>query len=60
MGGGSETVTGAQVMGLSKEFGKLKKKIMLENGKFLPNGMNIVMSAKGQSIVSIKRMYNKE
>ena len=29
MGGGSETVRSAQVIGLSKEFGKLKKKIFL-------------------------------
>ena len=30
MGGGSETIKGAQVIGLSKKFGALKKKIMLE------------------------------
>ena len=60
MGGGSETVRSAQVMGLSKEFGKLKKKIMLENGKFISSGMNVVVKARGQSIVDIKSMYNKK
>ena len=59
MGGGSETVEGAQVIGLSKKFGTLKKKIMLENGKFISSGMDVVVKAKGQSIVDLKSMYNK-
>ena len=59
MGGGSETVTGAQVMGLSEEYGRLKKKIFLEVGKFVPNGMDIVIAAYGQNIVDMKSMYNK-
>lgn len=60
MGGGSETIKDAQVIGLSKKFGTLKKKIMLENGKFISSGMDMVVKAKGQSIVEIKGMYNKE
>ena len=60
MGGGSETVKDAQVIGLSKKFGTLKKKIMLENGKFISSGMDVVVKAKGQSIVDIKSMYNKK
>ena len=59
MGGGSETIRSAQVIGLSKKYGALKKKIMLENGKFISSGMNVVVKAKGQSIVDIKSMYNK-
>ena len=59
MGGGSETVKSAQVMGLSKDYGRLKKKIFLEVGKFVPNGMNIVNAAYGQNIVDMKSMYNK-
>ncbi len=59
MGGGSETIKNAQVIGLSKEYGKLKKKIFLEVGKFVPNGMNIVIAAYGQNIVDMKSMYNK-
>lgn len=59
-GGGSETVHGAQVIGLSSSYGKLKKKIMLENGKYISSGMNVVVKAKGQSIVDIKSMYNKK
>ena len=35
MGGGSETVRSAQVIGLSKKYGALKKKILLENGKYI-------------------------
>ena len=60
MGGGSETVRSAQVIGLSSKFGALKKKIMLENGKFISSGMNVVVKARGQSIVEIKSMYNKK
>ena len=30
MGGGSETIKGAQVVGLSEKFGALKKKILLD------------------------------
>ena len=60
MGGGSETVRSAQVIGLSSKFGSLKKKIMLENGKFISSGMGVVVKAKGQSIVDIKSMYNKK
>ena len=60
MGGGSETVRSAQVMGLSKKFGALKKKIMLENGKFISSGMEVVIAARGKSIVEIKSMYNKK
>ena len=60
MGGGSETITSAQVVGLSKSFGALKKKIMLENGKFISSGMNVVVKARGQSIVDIKSLYNKK
>ena len=39
MGGGSETILGAQVIGLSKKFGALKKKILLENGKNIDRNM---------------------
>ena len=60
MGGGSETVRSAQVIGLSKKFGSLKKKIFLENGKYISSGMNVVVKARGQSIVDIKSMYNKK
>ncbi len=60
MGGGSETILGAQVVGLSSKFGALKKKILLENGKFISSGMNVVVKARGQSIVDIKSMYNKK
>ena len=60
MGGGSETIRSAQVIGLSKKFGALKKKIMLENGKFISSGMNVVVKARGKSIVDIKSMYNKK
>ena len=60
MGGGSETVKGAQVVGLSKNFGALKKKILLENGKYISSGMNVVVKARGQSIVDIKSLYNKK
>ena len=60
MGGGSETVRSAQVIGLSKKYGTLKKKIMLENGKFISSGMNVVVKARGQSIVDIKSLYNKK
>ena len=60
MGGGSETVRSAQVIGLSKEYGKLKKKILLENGKFISSGMNVVVKARGKSIVEIKSIYNKK
>ena len=60
MGGGSETVRSAQVIGLSKKFGALKKKIMLENGKYVSSGMNVVIKARGQSIVDLKGMYNKK
>lgn len=60
MGGGSETIKSAQVIGLSKKFGALKKKIMLENGKYVSSGMNVVIKARGQSIVDLKGMYNKK
>ena len=60
MGGGSETIKSAQVIGLSKKFGSLKKKIMLENGKYVSSGMNVVIKARGQSIVDLKGMYNKK
>ena len=60
MGGGSETIRSAQVIGLSKKFGALKKKILLENGKFISSGMNVVVKARGQSIVDIKSLYNKK
>ena len=60
MGGGSETIRSAQVIGLSKKFGALKKKIMLENGKYISSGMNVVVKARGKSIVDIKSMYNKK
>ena len=60
MGGGSETIKGAQVVGLSKKFGALKKKIMLENGKYISSGMDVVIKARGQSIVDIKSLYNKK
>lgn len=60
MGGGSETVRSAQVIGLSKKYGALKKKIMLENGKYISSGMNVVVKARGQSIVDLKSMYNKK
>ena len=60
MGGGSETVRSAQVIGLSKKFGALKKKILLENGKFISSGMGVVIAARGRSIADIKSMYNKE
>ena len=48
MGGGSETIRSAQVIGLSSSYGKLKKKIMLENGKYISSGMSVVVKAKGQ------------
>ena len=60
MGGGSETIKGAQVVGLSKNFGALKKKILLENGKNISSGMNMVIKSRGQSIVDIKSLYNKK
>lgn len=60
MGGGSETIKGAQVVGLSKKFGALKKKIMLDNGKYISSGMNVVVKARGQSIVDMKSLYNKK
>lgn len=60
MGGGSETIRSAQVIGLSKKFGALKKKIFLENGKYISSGMNVVVKARGQSIVEIKNLYNKK
>lgn len=60
MGGGSKTVRSAQIIGLSKKFGTLKKKIMLENGKFISSGMDVVVKARGQSIVDIKSLYNKK
>ena len=60
MGGGSETIRSAQVVGLSKKFGALKKKILLENGKNISNGMGVVVKARGQSIVDIKSLYNKK
>ena len=60
MGGGSETIRDAQVLGLSKSFGALKKKIMLENGKYISSGMDVVVKARGQSIVELKSMYNKK
>ena len=60
MGGGSETIRSAQVIGLSKKFGALKKKILLENGKFISSGMNVVVKARGKSIVDIKSLYNKK
>ena len=53
MGGGSETIRSAQVIGLSKKFGALKKKILLENGKNISSGMNMVIKSRGQSIVDI-------
>lgn len=60
MGGGSETIRSAQVIGLSKKYGALKKKILLENGKFISSGMNVVVKARGKSVVDIKSMYNKK
>ena len=60
MGGGSETIKGAQIVGLSKKFGALKKKILLENGKNISNGMGAVIASRGQSIVDIKSLYNKK
>ena len=60
MGGGSETIKGAQVVGLSKKFGSLKKKIMLENSKYISGGMDLVVKARGQSIVDLKSLYNKK
>ena len=60
MGGGSETIKGAQVVGLSKNYGSLKKKILLENGKYISGGMGVVVKARGQSIVDIKSLYNKK
>ena len=60
MGGGSETIKGAQVVGLSKKFGALKKKILLDNGKYISSGMGTVVKARGQSIVDIKSLYNKK
>jgi hypothetical protein len=60
MGGGSETIKGAQISGLSDKYGSLKKKILLENGKNIPSGMNMVIKSRGQSIVDIKSMYNKK
>ena len=59
MGGGSETIKGAQISGLSDKFGTLKKKILLENGKNIPSGMNMVIQSRGQSIVDMKSLYNK-
>ena len=50
MGGGSETITSAQVIGLSKKFGALKKKIMLENGKYISSGMDVVKKLRMQGI----------
>lgn len=60
MGGGSETIRSAQVIGLSKKYGALKKKILLENGKYISSGMNVVVKARGKSIADIKSMYNKK
>lgn len=60
MGGGSETVRSAQVIGLSKKYGALKKKILLENGKYISSGMDVVVKARGQSIADIKSLYNKK
>ena len=60
MGGGSETIRSAQIVGLSDKHGALKKKIMLENGKFISSGMDVVVKARGQSIVEIKSLYNKK
>ena len=60
MGGGSETIRSAQIVGLSKKYGALKKKILLENGKHISSGMNMVIKSRGQSIVDIKSMYNKK
>ena len=42
MGGGSETIRSAQIVGLSTKFGALKKKILLENGKHISSGMGVV------------------
>ena len=60
MGGGSETIKGAQISGLSDKYGSLKKKILLENGKNIPSGMNMVIKSRGQSIVDMKSLYNKK
>ena len=60
MGGGSETIKGAQIAGLSTKFGALKKKILLENGKNIPNGMGSVIKSRGQSIADMKSLYNKK
>ena len=60
MGGGSETIKGAQISGLSDKYGALKKKILLENGKNIPSGMNMVIKSRGQSIVDMKSLYNKK
>lgn len=60
MGGGSETIRSAQISGLSDKFGALKKKILLENGKNIPSGMNMVIKSRGQSIVDMKSLYNKK
>ena len=60
MGGGSETIKGAQIVGLSKKFGALKKKILLENGKNISNGMGAVIASRGQSIADMKSLYNKK
>ena len=60
MGGGSETIKGAQISGLSDKYGALKKKILLENGKNIPSGMGMVIKSRGQSIVDMKSLYNKK
>ena len=60
MGGGSETIRSAQIVGLSKKFGTLKKKILLDNGKYISNGMGTVIKARGQSIADMKSLYNKK
>ena len=60
MGGGSETIRSAQISGLSDKHGALKKKILLENGKNIPSGMDMVIKSRGQSIVDIKSLYNKK
>ena len=60
MGGGSETVRSAQIVGLSDKHGTLKKKILLENGKNIPSGMGMVIKSRGQSIADMKSLYNKK
>ncbi len=60
MGGGSETVKGAEIAGLSKNYGALKKKILLENGKNIANGMGAVIASRGHSIADMKSLYNKK